>query len=708
MSRGWSSTGCATTPDALPPRGRRDPRLRRHLRLHRADRAAREEGQGRRRADARHARRRVHAPCSTRRTTGAPASSSGAATRCCCCSTARATSCARAARPGRCSARSIGSAGSTLGGGTLVAADVGRDRDRDVPLLHDRQRPPGAADRRTGDDRDARRWRRIADAGEIGISPTLAAMLDPGLRRRRQKDGDPARWRRPRSSASARPTSATSSDLDIASCIPVAARAHVLLAQERARAPDDHGRLHRPDGHRPAARGDRARRARPTRSTSGSGRSRRRPSATRCRSTRPTSASRASRRCSPPARRRAPGTTRSGCSATLREIMERAGPRADAGRGEHRQGLHRRLRAAVPPRLPRLRRRDQHRGPRDEQGRGRPDPRRPRSSSTARGRSSRRRRSRRSRPRASPSRSTPRSSGRPIGIEAGATAASSPLVGREAELATLLGVVDDARGGQRLDRRDRGRAGYGQVAAARRAHRAVARTSGSSARAARSTRPRRRTSRSARIDPRRRSASTPTPMPTSCVARLCEHVRRVDAIAGAVDPAARDPARARPAGDAGDRGPRRAVPARSPGRGRAPVPVSEPASGGPTIFVIEDVQFLDEASRDLLQRLSLAAHDVRQVLLVTRQGSGTRLRGGDGRRWRKDSDADHHARTRSVAPRCHDRDHRGADRGRSTPCRTRWRRSPDGPAGIRCSFSSSSRRCGRPVPPSRCRIPSRR
>ena len=44
--------------------------------------------------------------------------------------------------------------------------------------------------------------------------------------------------------------------------------------------------------------------------------------------------------------------------------------------------------------------------------------------------------------------------------------------------------------------------------------------------------------------------------------------------------------------------------------------------GKPTIFVIEDVQFLDEASRDLLQRLSMAATDVRQVLLVTRQGAG--------------------------------------------------------------------------------------
>ena len=44
--------------------------------------------------------------------------------------------------------------------------------------------------------------------------------------------------------------------------------------------------------------------------------------------------------------------------------------------------------------------------------------------------------------------------------------------------------------------------------------------------------------------------------------------------------------------------------------------------GRPTIFVIEDVQHLDEASRDLLDRLTAAAADVRQVLLVTRQGSG--------------------------------------------------------------------------------------
>lgn len=51
--------------------------------------------------------------------------------------------------------------------------------------------------------------------------------------------------------------------------------------------------------------------------------------------------------------------------------------------------------------------------------------------------------------------------------------------------------------------------------------------------------------------------------------------------------------------------------------------------GQPTIFVIEDVQHLDEASRDLLQRLSIAASEVRQVLLVTRQGPGAVFRSDD-------------------------------------------------------------------------------
>jgi class 3 adenylate cyclase/tetratricopeptide (TPR) repeat protein len=51
--------------------------------------------------------------------------------------------------------------------------------------------------------------------------------------------------------------------------------------------------------------------------------------------------------------------------------------------------------------------------------------------------------------------------------------------------------------------------------------------------------------------------------------------------------------------------------------------------GDPTLFVIEDVQHLDEASRDLLQRLSTVTSEVGQVLLVTRQGSGAVFRSED-------------------------------------------------------------------------------
>jgi class 3 adenylate cyclase/tetratricopeptide (TPR) repeat protein len=45
-------------------------------------------------------------------------------------------------------------------------------------------------------------------------------------------------------------------------------------------------------------------------------------------------------------------------------------------------------------------------------------------------------------------------------------------------------------------------------------------------------------------------------------------------------------------------------------------------SGTPTIFVVEDVQYLDEASQDLFIRLSRAAANARQVLVVTREGGG--------------------------------------------------------------------------------------
>ena len=48
-------------------------------------------------------------------------------------------------------------------------------------------------------------------------------------------------------------------------------------------------------------------------------------------------------------------------------------------------------------------------------------------------------------------------------------------------------------------------------------------------------------------------------------------------------------------------------------------------SGVPSLFLIEDAQHLDEASQDLLLRLARAAADRRLLLVVTRQGTGERL-----------------------------------------------------------------------------------
>ena len=137
----------------------------------------------------------------------------------------------------------------------------------------------------------------IADAGEIGISPALAALLDPACVGPAEGRRSCSLGARPRSSASARPDVGDVEALDIASCIPVAARAHVLLRKsEPEHRTITAAFIDMMDTDRLLARA-RARRARRWPSTSGCGRSRRRPSATRCPSTRPTSASRASRRC---------------------------------------------------------------------------------------------------------------------------------------------------------------------------------------------------------------------------------------------------------------------------------------------------------------------------------------------------------------------------------------------------------------------------
>src|SRR6187431_2088801 len=73
----------------------------------------------------------------------------------------------------------------------------------------------------------------IADAGEIGLSPTLAAMLDPAI------VGGPKLTTillagPPDVERSRAPDVGDVSDLDIPGCIPVAARAHVLLRKSEA------------------------------------------------------------------------------------------------------------------------------------------------------------------------------------------------------------------------------------------------------------------------------------------------------------------------------------------------------------------------------------------------------------------------------------------------------------------------------------------
>ena len=139
---------------------------------------------------------------------------------------------------------------------------------------------------------EAHRGRR-RDRHQPGAGPAPR----PGVHRRAEgRHHAPGRAAR-RSSASVRRSSASVEGLDIALGDPGRGARPRPAAQERARAPDDHGRLHRHDGHGPAARGDRARGARVGRSTSGCVPSRRPRSATRCPSTRPTSASPASRRC---------------------------------------------------------------------------------------------------------------------------------------------------------------------------------------------------------------------------------------------------------------------------------------------------------------------------------------------------------------------------------------------------------------------------
>ena len=98
-------------------------------------------------------------------------------------------------------------------------------------------------------DRDARRWRRSptpARSASARRSPR-DSIRRASARRRTARSSSP---RRPTSSAQRAPDVGDVSGLDIAVVHPRRRARPRAAREERARASDDHGRLHRPDGHR--------------------------------------------------------------------------------------------------------------------------------------------------------------------------------------------------------------------------------------------------------------------------------------------------------------------------------------------------------------------------------------------------------------------------------------------------------------------------
>ena len=165
------------------------------------------------------------------------------------------------------------------------------------------------------------------------------------------------------------------------------------------------------------------------------------------------------------------------------------GHRADAHRREHREGVHGRLRAAVPPGVSGVRRRDQHGGSGHGQGGSRPDPRdrdRPRALAdrvrgdadhAVRGEGQGRAGSRVDR------RADRSASGR-------SSAIASHSWGARREIATIVGVLDQVRLGTGWTVELEGEPGVGQIEAASTTSSSARRTSSSCARDARSTRDR--------------------------------------------------------------------------------------------------------------------------------------------------------------------------------------------------------------------------
>ena len=130
---------------------------------------------------------------------------------------------------GRCSGRSTASAGSGHGrDGDAPHVDRDRDRER-FDFFTDRKRPPRAADRRPGATETVT-IEAIADAGEIGISHGAGRAARPAC------VGPPKEQALllvapPEVDRHRAPDVGYVGGIDIASCIPIATRAHVLLKQ---------------------------------------------------------------------------------------------------------------------------------------------------------------------------------------------------------------------------------------------------------------------------------------------------------------------------------------------------------------------------------------------------------------------------------------------------------------------------------------------
>ena len=120
------------------------------------------------------------------------------------------------APPGRCSARSSGSAGSASAGGTValrmsVGIATGHDR-----LLHGRERPPRAADRRPDRDRDRPDGGGRGRGRDRAQPDALAQLLDPSCVGPREGGGAPPRRRRRTPSERRAPDVGSVSGLDVA------------------------------------------------------------------------------------------------------------------------------------------------------------------------------------------------------------------------------------------------------------------------------------------------------------------------------------------------------------------------------------------------------------------------------------------------------------------------------------------------------------